>query len=41
VVNRPAGWMVNLESEVGKGLGDWPFFFTTHERNFFKKILAL
>jgi len=26
VVNKPADWMVNLKSEVGKGPGDWPFF---------------
>jgi len=27
MVSRPAGWMVNLEPGVGKGPGDWPFFY--------------
>jgi len=26
VVNRPAGWMVNLESGVGKGPGELALF---------------
>ncbi len=31
IASRPADWMVNLESGVGKGLGDLALFFVANK----------